>query len=90
MPESSDLATSVLLDGTITLAPASFNPREVSRPIPEYPPVTIATFPFKSIPLSISFGSLLAPKPESIGRCCSEIIFPPFSLLYSKKGQLTY
>ena len=41
--------------------------------------VTIATFPFRSIPSSTSLGSLLAPNPEFTGFCCSEIIFLPFS-----------
>ena len=78
IPFSSLLATSTRLAGTITRAPELDKALEVSRPIPEYPPVTIAIFPDKSISFRTSWGSLFAPKPELIGFCNSEIISSPF------------
>ena len=43
----------------------------------------MATLPSRSISLSTSAGSLLAPNPESTGFCCSEIILPLFFRHYT-------
>ena len=50
IPSSAFFASSTLLAGTKTLAPASASALVVSKPIPEYPPVTIAVFPDRSMP----------------------------------------
>jgi hypothetical protein len=42
------------------------NARVVSRPGPEYPPVTTASRPVRSIPRSTSAAVLVAPNPEPI------------------------
>ena len=52
-PFKANIASSGLLAGMNTFAPASDRALVVSIPIPEYPPVTIAVFPFRSMPLSI-------------------------------------
>ena len=51
----------------ITFAPAKTNPLVVSRPMPEYPPVTIATLSERLISLRISDVSDFELKPEFIG-----------------------
>lgn len=53
--------------GTMTRAPAAFSARTVSRPRPEYPPVTMAALPPRSMPAMTSAAVVAAPKPEPIG-----------------------
>ena len=77
MPSRVLTARSTSRDGTNTLAPASVSALTVSRPIPEYPPVTSATFPERSRPAITSLASGLLLKPVSMGCCCSEILIGP-------------
>ena len=54
MPSRFLQAISFLLAGMMTFAPAVTSALVVSRPIPEYPPVTIAVLLLISIPFVIS------------------------------------
>ena len=56
--------------GTTTCAPAFASALVVSRPRPEYPPVTIASLPVRSVPASTSSAVLSCPNPEPI-LCCA-------------------
>src|SRR4051812_26629663 len=53
--------------GTTTVAPDRARLSDVSRPRPEYPPVTMATRPVRSMPSRTSSAVLRAPNPEPIG-----------------------
>src|SRR5258705_2046182 len=63
--------------GTITVAPAPARARVVSRPMPEYPPVTMATLPLRSMPRSVSRAVVVGPKPEWIGAWLLDISLSP-------------
>ena len=52
---------------TITVAPAADNARVVCSPIPECPPVIIATFPLRSMSFTTSSAVVCASKPDEIG-----------------------
>lgn len=55
--------------GTMTCAPAPASARVTSRPSPEYPPVTRAVVPVRSISARTSTAVLWAPKPAPSSRC---------------------
>ena len=55
--------------GTITVAPAPASVFVVSSPMPELPPVTIAIFPRRSMPLITSAAVDDALNPEPTGIC---------------------
>ena len=61
--------------GTTTFAPRFTSARVVSIPTPESPPVTIVSFPLRSIPSDTSAAVLCAPKPDPIF-CCG-VVIPP-------------
>jgi hypothetical protein len=65
----STLTFSLDRTGTITVAPAAASVLVVSKPVPEYPPVTIATFPLMSIPSITSADVERALNPDPSGFC---------------------
>ncbi len=76
IPCSFCFALSRSLAGTITVAPALASVLTVSNPIPVLPPVTMATFPVKSIPLITSVEVEFALKPDSTGFCNAPLKLP--------------
>jgi hypothetical protein len=58
------------LAGTITVAPAAASTFVVSKPIPAFPPVTMAIFPVRLMPLITSDAVDLTLNPDPTG-CCN-------------------
>src|SRR5262245_23592433 len=88
MPASAVRAFSCVRAGTTTVAPASARARVVSRPTPEYPPVTTAVFPVRSRPARTSLPVVFAPNPEFNG-FCSVVISVPSRCRFGATGVLS-
>ena len=68
IPASPARARALSRATTTTDAPASWRARTVSTPIPAWPPVTMATWPLRSMPSATSAAVEEAPNPEPSGR----------------------